>query len=630
MRLDPANAVRCPGVIATDVLRFGLELRLGLKAMEPREIKLESIRSLEARVLLVIAIVIAAAVTPILVFLQLTEMYADRLDPVLLVLFAIHVVLVGVMFLSRDVRARAVLIVCYLMFAGASALLHFGPVMSVGLAFLAAALIASIFLGERAAWIVWGHIVAALATGAFLFIKRIVPFYSPAVSALDSPLNWTRVCLTTVTLVTCIFLIFGMLMRRLKRLAFDAQSALESIQRERDERRSAELAFAGAQRFEIVSRVASGAAHDLNNILTAVKGAADMAALPNQTAQNLREDLALIKEGALRASVLTRQLLSFGRHPSAQRQRLDLAQAVRGIQGIVQRLLPPNVLLDFDSAAGLPEINADRTQIEQIVLNLCVNARDAMPDGGRLTVRVFAPAPELSPCGEVVLLTVSDAGTGIPDDIQARMFDPFFTTKEEGKGTGLGLATVRILVEAHGGVIQCASRVGEGTTMTVAFPTAESEENATWAPSRATPAAEALCGKERLVVCDADEMIRETARRILASAGYDVTTAGSSTAALEFAGTSGAGLDLAIVDATTPGLPLREFRARLLELRPSARVLIVAASDPLGLQLEPGQAILTKPFGRADLLSAVRRAIDGEVGRGAMADVSPRAAAAHR
>ena len=578
--------------------------------MERHIPKIDSIHNLEARVLFLIAVIIAAIVTPIIVFLQLSELYADRFDPALLVLFILHLVLIGVIFLARGVRVRAVLIVIYLMIAGASALLHFGPVMSAGLSFLAAALIANIFLGERAAWIVWGHIVLALVVGALLFTRRIVPFYSPAVSDLGSPLNWIRICLTTLTLVTCIFLIFGMLMRRLTRLTVEAQSALEGIQRERDERHNAELAFAGAQRFEIVSRVASGAAHDLNNILTAVKGAADMASLSGQTPQGIREDLSLIKEGVLRASVLTRQLLSFGRRPSAQRQRMSLSEAITGIRAIVERLLPPNVALEVETEAGLPDINADRTQIEQIVLNLCVNARDAMPEGGRLVLRAFAPPPEASPCGELVMLSVTDTGTGIPDDVQERMFDPFFTTKEEGKGTGLGLATVRILVESHGGAIRCESRMGEGTAMIVALPTADSTERLSWASSRSTPATDALGGKERILACDADEMIREMTTRILSGAGYGVQTFGSCAGALELAESAGARFDLAIIDATTPGLPLRELCARLEGRSPSARILIVTALDPEALHLEKRYAILTKPFGRADLLAAVRRAID--------------------
>lgn len=431
----------------------------------------EEIRKLREGVLRLIAYATVGLGTPMVVAISLFELSAGRFDAVFGALLAAQVAFTAAIFVWREPRARAIALIVYLWIIGSAALLHAGPGVTAGFAYLSAALIACIHVGLRAPWIVLGAAAAALAGAAALSLSGGAPGYAAQLYDLSRPSNWLRLGGVSILFMACIVATFGMAMRRLERVALEAQAALEEIRRERDERRSAELAFTEAQRHEIVSRIAAGAAHDLNNVLTVVKGAADMASTASRGSRGIADELALIREGVRRASTLTRQLLSFGRrHEAPTRQPVGLSGVVLGLQGILERLVPADVDLSIDAPDGLPPVPADPSQIEQIVLNLCVNARDAMREGGgRLAVRVFAEAGD---GGERVAVSVSDTGTGISEEVRARMFEPFFTTKPDGEGTGLGLATVRILAEAHGGRIACASRVGEGTTMTVSFPTA--------------------------------------------------------------------------------------------------------------------------------------------------------------
>jgi signal transduction histidine kinase len=572
--------------------------------------KLEAVRKLEARALSWIIFAMALVASPVILLVGVSEVRAGRFDVELGFLVGVHVVSLAVLLLVRGVRFRAIMVIFYTLVAGCVAMLHYGPLMSVGLTFLAAVALARIYIGMRMSLIVLGVVALLLAAAGVLNTSPGAPFYDPAGSDPTSALTWIRMGFTTFGLIACIALLFGIINDGIASVAREAQAALERERREKDERRTAERALAESQRQEIVSRVAAGAAHDLNNILTAVMGAADLAALYASDPAGVRKELALISDSVDRASALTRQLLSFSRHQVTQQKRVNLAEIVRALEGLVQRLTPSNIEISVDTARDLPPIDVDPAQIEQVILNLCVNARDAMPEGGRLSIRLFeAPLAGGAPG---VAVSVSDTGSGISEDVRERMFDPFFTTKAEGRGTGLGLATVRIIVNAHGGDIRCESRVQEGTTMTVILPRADADAKPSHAPPLAAVAAESRGRGESILLCDDDASICATGVRILERAGYEVQAISDGANAIPAAASRR--FDLVVIDAVMPGGGGRQLYDSLRRDHPEMRFLFSTGYDPgvFGQEFfdDPRHHLLPKPYGRTDLLRAVREVLD--------------------
>jgi signal transduction histidine kinase len=574
--------------------------------------KLEAVRKLEARVLSWITFAVAIIATPVVLLGVLSETRVGRFDASLAVLLAVHAVSVALLLLARSTRLRAIVVAVYMLAAGCLVMLHYGPIISVGLFFLGASVLTRIYLGNRAAIVVLAGVAALVAAAAFVFTQLGAPCFSAEANDPMQVANWVRMGITALALIACILLLFGIVNDGIAAVAAEAHAGLDRERRERDERQTAERALAESQRKEIVSRVAAGAAHDLNNVLTAIMGAADLAALSAADAQEVRAEIALISDSAARAAALTRQLLAFGRQQITQRRRVSLAEITRGLEGLIQRLTPSNIDLTIDAAPDLPQVQADPAQIEQVILNLCVNARDAMPDGGRLSLRVFAG--RLGDGAPAVAVSVADTGSGIPDDLREKIFDPFFTTKVEGQGTGLGLATVRIIVSAHGGDIRCDSRMGEGTTMTVLLPRAEAAAVRSAAPPHPA-AAEATAGRgESILFCDDDASIRDTGVRILEGAGFAVEAAADGASALR--AVAGRRFSLVVLDAVMPGGGGRQLYDALRRERPELRFLFSTgyAPDVFGREFfaDPGHHLLPKPYGRAELLRAVRQVLDEE------------------
>jgi signal transduction histidine kinase/CheY-like chemotaxis protein len=571
---------------------------------------LEAVRKLEARVLAWIIFAVAVIATPVVLIGVLSEVRVGRFDASLAALLAVHAISVALLLLVRAERPRAVVVVLYLLLAGCIVMMHYGPIISVGLFFLGAAVLARVYLGTRAAFIVVGGIALLVGAAALVYTCLGAPFYDPAADDPFRVANWIRMGITALALIVCILLLFGIINDGIATVALEAQAALERERREKGERLSAERALAESQRQEIVSRVAAGAAHDLNNVLTAVMGAADLAATYISDETGVRKELALISESVDRAAALTRQLLAFSRHQITQQKRVNLAEIVRSLEGLVQRLTPSNIEIAIEAARDLPLVQVDPAQIEQVILNLCVNARDAMPDGGRLTLRVFEAST--GDGGPGVAVSVADTGSGITDEVRARMFDPFFTTKGEGRGTGLGLATVRIIVDAHGGEIRCESRVGEGTTMTVLLPRAETAGPLSIASQHPAAAAEISGRGESILFCDDDASIRTTGVRILERAGYKVQTAPDGAQALRIAASGS--FALVVLDAVMPGGGGRQLYEALLADHPQLRFLFSTGYDPsvFGDRFfdDPRNHLLPKPYGRTELLRAVREVLD--------------------
>jgi PAS domain S-box-containing protein len=372
-----------------------------------------------------------------------------------------------------------------------------------------------------------------------------------------------------------------------------------------------------SQRLESLGQLAGGVAHDFNNLLAVISNYAAFVAeeiatkTPRQEWQSVLEDIQQIERAAERAAGLTHQLLAFARRDVIQPRVLDLNHVIEGIGQLLLRTLGEHVELSTDLAARLRPVVADPGQIEQILVNLAVNARDAMPGGGKLIVATAGAEIDadhaasrigLEP-GRYVSLKVSDTGTGMPQDVIARAFEPFFTTKAKGEGTGLGLATVYGIVTQLGGYVQIYSEAGLGTTFTILLP--ETREPAEM-PSPALPAPQGGAGETVLVVEDEDAM-REVTRRILTRNGYRVITAVNGLNAIEVATGHVGDIDVMVTDVVMPQMLGKEAADRIRALYPGVKVLFMSGYtqgvlDTQGV-LETGVNLIEKPFTEASLLT---------------------------
>jgi PAS domain S-box-containing protein len=382
-----------------------------------------------------------------------------------------------------------------------------------------------------------------------------------------------------------------------------------------EQRRLAEQ-FQQAQKLESVGRLAGGIAHDFNNLLTVILSCGE--ALRSDLGAGSPaspEDVEEIQAAAERARDLTRQLLAFARKQVIAPLALDLGDLVRGAEKLLRRLLGEDVELVIQAPPGLWPVRCDPGQIEQVLLNLAVNARDAMPGGGRLTIETAnaedpgGSGPGAGPRGERVQLTVRDTGAGMSPEVQAHLFEPFFTTKARGLGTGLGLATVYGIVEQSGGHIQVESEPGRGATFRILFPrTQEAVAAAAPAPARAAR------GTETVLVVEDDPMVRGVTVRALRSGGYRVLVAESGRQALDLAAGEPGDLHLLVADVVMPGASGREVAEELGRRRPGLRVLYVSGytQDAIAQRgvLDSGIEFLPKPFTASQLLERVRAVLD--------------------
>ena len=385
------------------------------------------------------------------------------------------------------------------------------------------------------------------------------------------------------------------------------------------ERKLLEAQFRQAQKMEAVGRLAGGIAHDFNNLLTAILGSAELLLDTLAPEAPEREDLEEIRKAAKRAGELTRQLLAFSRQQVLAPQVLDLNVLVANMEKLLRRLIGEDIELRTALARDLEAVKADSSQLEQVIVNLAVNSRDAMPQGGRLTIETAnveldqAYAEQHFPAqpGSYVLLAVSDTGTGMDAATMSRIFEPFFTTKETGKGTGLGLATVYGVVKQSGGYIWVYSEPGQGTSFKVYLPrVTEAPQPAPAAPTRAA----ALMGSETVLLVEDDEMVRNLARRMLEARGYTVLSASRGEDALGVVERHDGPIDLLVTDVVMPGMSGRSVAQRLLGLRPGLKVLYLSGYTDDAIvrhgMLEPGIAFLQKPFSADALARKVREVLD--------------------
>jgi two-component system cell cycle sensor histidine kinase/response regulator CckA len=399
-----------------------------------------------------------------------------------------------------------------------------------------------------------------------------------------------------------------------------APAEIQAIARDITERRQLEEQFRQAQKMEAVGRLAGGIAHDFNNLLTIITGYSDLLQTlfnPEDPARGYNDE---IRRAGDRAAALTRQLLAFSRKQVLAPQVIDLGQTVANLEKMLRRVIREDIEFVSVMGADLGKVKADPGQIEQVIMNLAVNARDAMPRGGRLTIEtanvqlddgyVRNHIPSVLP-GRYVMLAISDTGVGMDAKTQEHLFEPFFTTKEKGKGTGLGLATVYGIVKQSGGYIWVYSEPGHGTTFKIYLPRVD---EAPGDESARTTAEKTPHGQETILLIEDEEPLRKLVRHMLESCGYTVLEASHPKEGLTLCQSHAGQIHLLLTDVIMPGMNGRALSRQVLQLRPQIKVIFMSgyteqiiAADGV---LEPGMAFIQKPYTTETLSCKVREVLD--------------------
>jgi nitrogen-specific signal transduction histidine kinase/ActR/RegA family two-component response regulator len=377
-----------------------------------------------------------------------------------------------------------------------------------------------------------------------------------------------------------------------------------------------------AQKMEVVGRLAGGVAHDFNNLLTVILGYSDLLISNLAPGEPQREGLEEIRRAAERAAELTRQLLAFSRQQVLELRIVDVNRVVAGLERVLLRLIGEHIELrtHLDPYAG--SVRADVSQLEVVILNLAINARDAMPQGGRLIIETsdveldqgYVDRHLGGMAGRYVLLSVSDTGVGMDDVTKAHLFEPFYTTKERGKGTGLGLATVYGIVKQFGGCIWAYSEVNHGTTFKIYLPRAS--DTAVIAES-GLALSDTPRGTETILLVEDEEAVRHLAQRVLEVHGYTVLAASNGPEAVAIYQWSGVPIHLLVTDVVMPQMSGRELADKLSELGPPPRVLFCSGYTDTAIVehgiLDADTAFLQKPFTPDGLVRKVRAVLDSTV-----------------
>ena len=401
------------------------------------------------------------------------------------------------------------------------------------------------------------------------------------------------------------------------------EASNRELEREIAGREQAEEALRHAQKMEAVGRLAGGVAHDFNNLLMVIRGQAAISQNNDGLSSTTRRELREIVRAADRASSLTRKLLAFGRKQVLQPRVLDLNALVCQVAEVLPPVLGEDIKLSMDLDPELGRVKADSAQLEQVIMSLVFNAREAMPCGGELTIQAanceldagwnrFHPGVQAGPH---VMLAVRDTGHGMDEETQSHLFEPFFTTKDRSKGSGLGLATVYGTVNQSGGCVKVSSKVGLGTTIQIYLPRVEEPVEVVQTPE---PIVRSLQGEERILVVEDDDAVRHMTREFLTIRGYAVIEASNAAEAIQFVESHLEAVDLVLTDVLMPGMKGRELVERLAKLSSSFKVLYMSAyteDDAINIGiLSPGTAFIEKPFSPDELAAKVRDVLSGKLG----------------
>jgi two-component system cell cycle sensor histidine kinase/response regulator CckA len=404
------------------------------------------------------------------------------------------------------------------------------------------------------------------------------------------------------------------------RVARDADGRVEYYEtfvRDLTDQRRLQQQLVQSQKMEAVGRLAGGIAHDFNNLLTVITSYSDLLLEDLAPTDPMRQDVEQVRHAADGAAALTRQLLAFSRQQVLAPRVVNLSAVVQSVEKMLHRVIGEDVELVTSLAPDLGAVKADVGQLEQVLMNLAVNARDAMPTGGKLTLETanvehdpdYAREQEASPVRRFVMLAVSDTGVGMDEATKARIFEPFFTTKEPGKGTGLGLATVYGIVQQSGGFIWVYSELGRGTSFKIYLPQVDAPPDAAGVAATELPR-----GTETVLLVEDAPAVRAAVRQVLERQGYTVLEAPHGNAALALATAHDGPIHLLLTDVVMPGLSGRQVADQLKQLRPDTRVLYASGyTDDAVVRhgvLEAGIAYLQKPFTTGSLARKVRETLD--------------------
>jgi signal transduction histidine kinase/ActR/RegA family two-component response regulator len=393
------------------------------------------------------------------------------------------------------------------------------------------------------------------------------------------------------------------------------EPVFEMIVQDVTEEKRTEDQLRQTQKMEAIGKLAGGIAHDFNNILTVIGGNVELLEGELQSSDPMRDDLHQISKATMRGASLTRRLLSFSRSQRTGRQIVDVNEIIPDLSKMLVPILGETIALEVDTSGESLPVDIDPGELEQVILNLVLNARDAMPRGGRVRIATaLGNGRDDVPGGDeparVAMLSVQDTGVGIAPGTGSRIFEPFYTTKPMGQGTGLGLSTVYGIVSRAGGSVGVESEPGQGATLTVRLPIAAAGEQPS-APAADVPT---RVPTERILVVEDDEMVRRFVERALREVGYRVRSVASASEALDVSVSEGSAIDLVLTDIVMPGGSGQELAERLAVRSPSTPVLYMSGyvdPDTVGEEFEPADdTILRKPFSASDLRSAVRRALD--------------------
>ncbi|HXR33205.1 MAG TPA: PAS domain S-box protein [Verrucomicrobiae bacterium] len=384
------------------------------------------------------------------------------------------------------------------------------------------------------------------------------------------------------------------------------------------ERRNLELQLRQALKMEAIGRLAGGVAHDFNNLLMVIKGHTELLLNVLPPSDHVARKIEQIDRSADRAAALTRQLLAFSRMQVLQPQVINLNSIVEEMGKLLPRLIGEDIELVVRADQQLGATRADASQMEQIIMNLAVNSRDAMPNGGKLFIetqnadldQTYTASHPLMKPGPYIQLTVSDTGCGMDEETQSHIFEPFFTTKEKGKGTGLGLATVYGIVKQSGGFIWVYSELGKGTSFKIYMPRVDQAEEHPGAP---TPSAEVPMGTETVLLTEDEQDVREIAREFLESGGYKVIEAKDASEAVQLARQHSGAIDLLVTDMVMPGMTGQELAVQLQREYPGLCIVFMSGySEHAATEManaDPSVRLLSKPFSRGALLRTVRETL---------------------
>lgn len=540
--------------------------------------------------------------------------------PFSVVMMAYYVGIVVACVGRSEIRIRGCILLMALFVAGIDEMHDSATVGAYRIIFTVLVCYAVLFFGLRGGITALLTSIAAMAVTGYFFVQGTFSLEPPYDAFASDSGDWLSKGLTYIFLAGCLMISTSYLQTSLVRVVDRYQVQIDELKAQKDAGETLRDQLHHSQRMESVGQLAGGIAHDFNNLLQGILGYGEIALSKVPADSNVSDDINQMVDAGERAKVLVRQLLAFSRQQVLELSDLNLNYVIEDSVKLVRRVIGEHITFDYIPGESLNTVRADRGQIEQIVMNLCVNARDAMGDGGRLAIETrnvelgdeFCEFHEWATAGHYVLLSVSDTGCGIEKETQARIFEPFFTTKEQGKGTGLGLSTVFGIVKQHQAMIDVYSEIGIGTIFKLYFPIADRAGRIP-VPASSTPA---LGGTETILLVDDDDMVLRVAEAMLVDSGYTILKATDGEEAKQMFDNHADGLDAIVLDVVMPKASGKAVAEHIHKSHVNFPILFTSGYSNDTIQtnfvLDDGMHLIQKPYQRNELLRKLREVIETE------------------